>query len=139
MAQANVALQSALQEMTRWETDTSVLENTTLQRNTTAKRAEILQLVAKHVKLTDKVGCLKAESAAEYTVFEVLKLAVESCTSSEKRAKVARRCEDFPATPSTTAYLASHAKRDNVLSLCETLSPESQCIFNLAAEAKQLR
>lgn len=52
---------------------------------------------------------------------------------------MARLCEDSSTKPSTVAFLALLAEREEYKNRCETLTLENQCIPGLSAEARELR
>lgn len=77
VAQADVALQSAFLGSIWEATDTQATEMKALQEQLTDRCAELLQLSRKHVEMTHEPSRVKLQFAAEATVIDVLKPAVQ--------------------------------------------------------------
>lgn len=122
MAQADVALQSALRETAPQELATKVLEIKTLQKSTAADSSKFLQLIAEHIKLTGNVRRLRSKDATVDTVFEGLKSGMDECECPENCTKVSRRREKCSGTPSMAAYNTVFSDRDELKNRCKTLT-----------------
>lgn len=136
IAHADVALTAALRESALKKLDTPATVTKTLQKQMSVKSSELLQMPAKLGDLSAELGRLRSQSAAEDAVFKNLKLVLESCECSTKRAKVSRWYESSPAILSTAEVLALLAEQEDFRNLCGVLSIKNQSFSRLAAEAK---
>lgn len=89
-AEAEVALLSTLLEAAREDMNTHTAEPSELQKQVAAKSAELLQLSAKHNKLTDELSRVESQNAAGAAVLDDLKSVAKNCERPIKRAKVTR-------------------------------------------------
>lgn len=87
MAQADVALQLALQALVQVEMDTKVTSMTAIRGQLAARCAELSQLAAKHAELTEEFGRFELQSVAGDTASRDLKPVVETCERSAKHEK----------------------------------------------------
>lgn len=74
VAEADIALNSALREAVREFIITHTVEIAKLQEHLTAKSAELSRLSAKHRKLTNKLSRVKLQNTAGATILDNLKL-----------------------------------------------------------------
>lgn len=92
--EADTVLQSTLWEAALEEKDAHKAEILKIQKQLDAKSAELLQLLAKHNELTDKVNHLKWRIVAGAINFDDQKSVAGSWGRPVKRAKVTRQCKD---------------------------------------------
>lgn len=136
-AEAAVALRLTFSEAAREDLDTHTAKIAKLQKQLSAKSAELLQRSAKHIEPTDKSSRVKSQIAAGASVLNNLKSVAGNCERLNKRPRVTRQCAGLSTTLHTAAFSALLDEREDYKNCCETLGTESHCIPGLAAEAKK--
>lgn len=79
------------------------------------------------------------QNAAEPTVLNDLKSVAGNGDRANKRGWVERQSRGSSTTPSTAAFHALLAKREDYKNRCKALTLENPCIAGLVAETKKLR
>lgn len=133
-----MALQLSLREATLKEMDACTSETAEIPEQLTPKGAELSQLTEKHRELSEKLNRMKTQNAADPTVVNDQKSVAGGCERPNKRAVMARQCKESSTTPSTAAFSALLADREDYKNCCEALTIENHCIPGLASEAKKL-
>lgn len=106
VAQADTVLRYTLREAAREEMDDTEIGKTILRKQLAGRYAELSQLLAKHVVLTNSLSRAKSQSATGASVLDGLHLVAGNCERPAKQSKMAGQCNDSSMTPSPTAFLA---------------------------------
>lgn len=112
--------------------DAQFVEMAKLPELLAAKNSIIMQLLAKHGELTNKVNLVKTQHASGATVSDDLSPVARAYTRHSQHASMARLCKESLTTPPTASLLSLLAEKDNRENYCEALTLESQCIPGLS-------
>lgn len=136
IANADVVLQTGLQETTQEEMDAQTVEVAELQEQLVSTNAELSQLPATRGERNDELRRMKLHHASGATVSGDLMLVAGVCERPEKRAKMTRLREVSSSTLPMPAFSALLTERDYLQNLFEEFTVNTRVFLGLPLKRK---